>query len=227
MQFESIRLIFSSSKIWGNTRAVVFINLIVIIFSCKINMYVCRDSAVGIATLYRLDRAGIESRWWARFSAPVQTDPGAHPSSYTMCTGSFPRVKRPERGVDNPPTSSTEVKERVELYFYSTPTPSDTTFATIRLDEWSARSRKHSQGTDICAAGEFRNLNPNKRKAADPRLIGWNLTLSSELICMFITTHRTLEARHNFSAKAIQFKVLQTRNLKLKKNWIYMHDRTR
>ena len=29
----------------------------------------------------------------ARFSAPVQTSPGAHPPSCTMGTGSFPRVK--------------------------------------------------------------------------------------------------------------------------------------
>jgi len=29
----------------------------------------------------------------ARFSAPVETDPGAHPASCTMGTGSFPRVK--------------------------------------------------------------------------------------------------------------------------------------
>jgi len=39
----------------------------------------------------------------ARFSAPVQTGPGAHPSSYIMGTGSFPGVKRPGRGVDHPP----------------------------------------------------------------------------------------------------------------------------
>jgi hypothetical protein len=36
-----------------------------------------------------------------------------------MGTGSFPGVKRPGRGVDNPLPSSTEVKERVELYLYS------------------------------------------------------------------------------------------------------------
>jgi hypothetical protein len=30
-------------------------------------------------------------------------------------TGSFPGVKRPGRGVDHPPPSSAEVKERVEL----------------------------------------------------------------------------------------------------------------
>jgi len=29
----------------------------------------------------------------ARFSAPFQTDPGAHPASYKMGTGLFPRVK--------------------------------------------------------------------------------------------------------------------------------------
>jgi len=51
-----------------------------------------------------------------RFSAPVQTGPGAHPASYTMGTGSFLGVKRPERGVDHPPLCSVEFKERVELY---------------------------------------------------------------------------------------------------------------
>jgi len=47
----------------------------------------------------------------ARFSAAVLTDPGAHPASYTMGTGSFLGVKRPGRGVDYPTPSSTEVKE--------------------------------------------------------------------------------------------------------------------
>ena len=45
-----------------------------------------------------------------------QTGPGAHPASYTMGTGSFPGERRLGRGVDHPPTSSAEVKERVELY---------------------------------------------------------------------------------------------------------------
>ena len=51
------------------------------------------DSVVGIATGYGLGGPGIESRWGARFSALVQTGPGAHPASYTMGTGSFPGVK--------------------------------------------------------------------------------------------------------------------------------------
>ena len=83
---------------------------------------VCRDSSVGTATGYGLDGPGIESRWGARFSAPVQNYPGAHPASYTMGTTSFPGVKRPGCGLD--PPSSAEVKERVELYLYSLCGPS-------------------------------------------------------------------------------------------------------
>jgi hypothetical protein len=53
------------------------------------------------------------------FSAADQTGPEAHPASCTMGTGSFPGVKRPGRGVDHPPPSSAEVKERLVLYLYS------------------------------------------------------------------------------------------------------------
>ena len=42
---------------------------------------------------YGLDVPGIESRWGRRFSAPVQTGPGAQPASCTMGTGSFLEVK--------------------------------------------------------------------------------------------------------------------------------------
>ena len=52
--------------------------------------------------------------------APVQTGPGAHPASYTMGTGSFLGVRQLGHGVDHRPPSSAEVKERVELYLYST-----------------------------------------------------------------------------------------------------------
>jgi len=80
-----------------------------------------RDSSVCIVTCYgMMDGPGIESLWEARFSAPVQTGPGAHPATYTMGTGSLLGVKWPGRGVDHPPPSSAEVKERVELYIYST-----------------------------------------------------------------------------------------------------------
>ena len=90
----------------------------------------------------RAGRSGDRIPVAARFSTPVQTGPGAHPTSYTMGTGSFPGVKSGRgvtlaphpllvawsrksrampllrlwavrRGVDHPPPSSAEVKERV------------------------------------------------------------------------------------------------------------------
>ena len=52
-----------------------------------------RDSAVGIATCYGLGRSGDGIPVGAKFSAPVQTGPGAHPASCTMGTGSPSRGK--------------------------------------------------------------------------------------------------------------------------------------
>ena len=51
-----------------------------------------RDSSVSIVTDYGLDGPGIELRWGRDFPF-LQTDPGAHPTSCTMGTGSFPEVK--------------------------------------------------------------------------------------------------------------------------------------
>ena len=64
----------------------------------------------------------------ARFSATAQTGPGAHPAFYKMSTISFTGVKRPGRGVEHPPPSSTEVKERAELYLY---TPSGASWSAL------------------------------------------------------------------------------------------------
>jgi hypothetical protein len=61
-----------------------------------------RDSVVGIATRYRLGGPVMESWWGARFSAPLQTGPRAHPATYTMGTVSFLGVKWLGRGVDHP-----------------------------------------------------------------------------------------------------------------------------
>ena len=76
--------------------------------------------------LYRRTKHTFYVWFWdyARFSAPVQTGPGGHPASYTMGTGSFTGVKRPGRGADHPPTSSSEVEGRVELYICSPSGPS-------------------------------------------------------------------------------------------------------
>jgi hypothetical protein len=77
------------------------------------------DRSVGIATRYELDCPGIESRWGARFSAPVQTGPGSHPASYTVGTGSFPGVKRPGRGVTTHPHLAPRLRK--DYSYTSTP----------------------------------------------------------------------------------------------------------
>ena len=77
-------------------------------------------SVIGIATAYGLEGPGIESRWGARFSAPVQTDPDAHPASCKMGTGSFPGVNCGwSVKLTAHPLLNAEVKNRVELYLYS------------------------------------------------------------------------------------------------------------
>ena len=70
-----------------------------------------RDIAVVIATRYELNGPGIETRWGAKFSAPVQTDPEAHPASYTLSTGSFPGLKRPGLSVNQPPHLAPKLKK--------------------------------------------------------------------------------------------------------------------
>jgi hypothetical protein len=61
----------------------------------------------------------------ARFSAPVQTGPAAHPASCKMGTGSFPGVEN-GRGVTltSQPLLVPRSKNRVELYLYSPYGPS-------------------------------------------------------------------------------------------------------
>jgi len=81
------------------------------------------DNSVGIATFYSLDGPGIEYQWGEDF--PHSSRPAWAPTSllyngYRL----FPGVKRPRRGVDHPPTSSVEIKERVQLYIYSPSWPS-------------------------------------------------------------------------------------------------------
>jgi hypothetical protein len=66
-----------------------------------------------------------------RFSAHVQTGPGAHPASYTVGTGSFLGESWPGHCVDNPPHPAPGLKEEysysaavVQLYLYSPSGPS-------------------------------------------------------------------------------------------------------
>jgi hypothetical protein len=92
--------------------------VVIFVLSILITCLAGRDS---VATRYGLDRPGIESRWGRDFPHPSRSALGStHPRiQWAPC---LPAVKRPERGVNHPLTSSAEVKERVELYLYS---PSD------------------------------------------------------------------------------------------------------
>ena len=95
------------------------------IYKCfKYDLVEDQNSSVGIATRYGLDSPGIESRWGRDFSASFQTVPGAHQSSYTMGTGSFLGGKAAGEWRWPPTPSSAGIKERIELYIYSTSEPS-------------------------------------------------------------------------------------------------------
>jgi hypothetical protein len=72
----------------------------------------------------RAERFGDRISVRARFSAPVQSSSRAHLASYTVGTRSVPLVKRPGLGVNHPFPFNTEVKERVDLYLYTSSGPS-------------------------------------------------------------------------------------------------------
>ena len=77
------------------------------------------DSSVGTSTTLRAGRSWDRIPVGSRFSAPIQTGPGAYPASCTMGTGSFPGVKRLGRGAEHPPPSKYRGHETVGLYLYS------------------------------------------------------------------------------------------------------------
>jgi hypothetical protein len=58
-----------------------------------------------------------------------------------MGTGSIPGLKRPVRGVDHPPLSSADVKERIELNIYSTSGPSLTTKKLEKIHKGVKKSK--------------------------------------------------------------------------------------
>jgi hypothetical protein len=79
--------------------------------------------SVGIATRYGLDGQGIESRWGIIFSHSSDR-PWGPPSLLYNGYMVFPGGKAAGAWRYHPATSSVEVKERVELYFYPPSGPS-------------------------------------------------------------------------------------------------------
>ena len=76
-----------------------------------------RYSVFSIATHYGLHGSKIESQS-GEGDFPHPSRP-ANPASYIRGIESFPGVERPRRGADHPHPSSAKIKERVELYIYS------------------------------------------------------------------------------------------------------------
>jgi hypothetical protein len=75
-----------------------------------------RDSSVGIATQDGLEHSGDRIPVEGEIFRPRRVRPRDPPSLlYNVYRLSFPWVKRTERGVDHPPQSRAEVKQRVEL----------------------------------------------------------------------------------------------------------------
>ena len=82
-----------------------------------------RDIVVGIATRYGPDGPGIESRWRRDFPHPSRAALGPIQIPTQWVPG-LSRGKAHGVGVDHPPASSAEVKERVQLNLYSPSGPS-------------------------------------------------------------------------------------------------------
>jgi hypothetical protein len=96
------------------------ISLLCVILVAVMSLLVDRDSAVGNENRYGLNGPG-SSPDGAMISAPVKTDPGAHPASYTISAGFFSGGEA-ARDWHWPPTpSSAEVKQRYTLYTSTRP----------------------------------------------------------------------------------------------------------
>ena len=83
-----------------------------------------RDGSVGIATRYGLDGLGTESRWGRYFPHPSVPALGPNQPTIHGVTASFPGGTEAWAWRWPLTPSSTDVKERVELYVYSLSGPS-------------------------------------------------------------------------------------------------------
>ena len=72
--FTELGAIYTDNRLWLHA-----------VWNVQVNLYLWQVNC-------RAGRSGIESRWGRDFP-PVRTDPGAHPASCKMGTGSFPGAK--------------------------------------------------------------------------------------------------------------------------------------
>jgi len=84
--------------------------------------YAIHLSFGNTTTRYWLYGPGIHSRCWRVYFAPVQSGSEAHPASHKMGTGSFPELKRPERGVHHYLHLAPRLKKQL---MYTSTFPSD------------------------------------------------------------------------------------------------------
>ena len=106
----------------------------------------------------------------------TRPDPGAHPASYAMGTGTFPGVKRPG-------SSSVEVKGRVALYLYSPSRPS-WPFVGCTLPLWYQYSQQCLKIVLCQNLNLFNRRISAKRKAQGPYiLLGKVLQLAQKIVC--------------------------------------------
>ena len=78
-----------------------------------------QHNAIGIVTCYVLDNLGFGRRWWRDFTLPSKLTPRSIQPRVIESQGSFMGIKLLGHVVNHLPPSSAEVKENVELYFYS------------------------------------------------------------------------------------------------------------
>jgi hypothetical protein len=73
------------------------------------------DNVVGLATCHGLDGLGIEYRWGQGVMHPTRPVLGPTQPPVQWASDHFPGDKRPGSGFGHSPSSSAEVKERVQL----------------------------------------------------------------------------------------------------------------
>lgn len=77
------------------------------------------DDVVGIVTWYKLDDPGIEPCGGEILRTCLDQPWSPHSLLYKGYGVPFPEIKWPGHGINHPPQSSAEVKERALLYLYS------------------------------------------------------------------------------------------------------------